>query len=116
MFCQRCGGQIPDNAVVCMYCRMPVAKPVVYNQPMYNQPMYNPVIVPKSRVGYILLGLFLGGLGVHNFYAGYTGRAIAQLLITLLAGWLVLPLLGVFIWIIVEVCTVSADAQGVPFI
>lgn len=28
---------------------------------------------PKSRLAYILMGLFLGGLGVHNFYAGYNG-------------------------------------------
>src|SRR5262245_27835588 len=34
---------------------------------------------PKSRTTYILLGVFLGPLGAHNFYAGYTGRAVGQL-------------------------------------
>jgi TM2 domain-containing membrane protein YozV len=69
----------------------------------------------KSRVAYILLGLFLGGFGVHNFYAGYTGKGVAQLLLTVLGGWLVIPLIAVFVWVIVEICTVTEDAQGRPF-
>ena len=69
----------------------------------------------KSRVVYILLGIFLGFLGIHNFYAGYVGRGVAQLLICLLLGWLVIPLFAVFIWIIVEVCTVNKDAHGNAF-
>jgi TM2 domain-containing membrane protein YozV len=56
----------------------------------------------------------LGTLGIHNFYAGYRGRAVAQLLITLLTGWLVVPLIGVVIWAIYEVITVKSDAAGVP--
>jgi TM2 domain-containing membrane protein YozV len=70
---------------------------------------------PKQRLVYILLALFLGFLGVHNFYAGYTGRAVAQLLISLLVGWLVVPLAAVGIWIIVEIVTVTRDARQVPF-
>lgn len=30
---------------------------------------------PKQRIVYILFGVFLGGWGVHNFYAGYTKEA-----------------------------------------
>ncbi|MBR3902211.1 MAG: TM2 domain-containing protein [Akkermansia sp.] len=70
--------------------------------------------MPKSRLAYILLAVFLGSLGIHNFYAGYTGKAIAQLLITLISfGFLSLL---VWIWAIVEICTVTKDAQGVDFI
>ncbi len=69
--------------------------------------------VPKSRLAYILLGLFLGGFGIHNFYAGYDGEGIAQLLITLLScgfGGVI-----VVIWVIIEICTVTKDVNGVPF-
>lgn len=36
----------------------------------------------KSGIAYALLAWFLGIFGAHNFYAGYTRRAIAQLLLT----------------------------------
>ncbi|MBE6389382.1 MAG: TM2 domain-containing protein [Lentisphaerae bacterium] len=71
--------------------------------------------LPKNRTTYILLGVFLGGLGIHNFYAGYFGKAIAQLLISLLTGWLILPYIAVFIWCLIEICTIDKDADGVPF-
>jgi predicted Zn finger-like uncharacterized protein len=73
---------------------------------------------PKSRVAYILLGIFLGELGVHNFYAGHTNAAVWQLVITLVS----IPLMCVFvgfltifipmIWAIVDVCTIDRDADG----
>lgn len=39
----------------------------------------------KSKIAAGVLGILLGGLGIHNFYLGFTGKAIAQLLITLLS-------------------------------
>jgi hypothetical protein len=70
---------------------------------------------PKSRVAFILLGLFLGLFGIHNFYAGYTGKALTQLLLNLFLFWTVIVPLGISIWVLVEVITISHDAQGRPF-
>lgn len=39
----------------------------------------------KSKTAAGLLGIFLGGLGIHNFYLGHTGKALAQLLISVLS-------------------------------
>lgn len=36
----------------------------------------------KSKLAAGLFGIFLGSIGIHNFYLGYTGKAVAQLLIT----------------------------------
>lgn len=73
-----------------------------------------PVVVAKSRGIYIILGLFLGGLfGIHNFYAGRYMPAVCQLVITILTGWLILPLGAVAIWVILECCTVRKDGSGV---
>ncbi|AGP31001.1 hypothetical protein A606_06770 [Corynebacterium terpenotabidum Y-11] len=36
-----------------------------------------------------MLGFFFGTLGAHNFYFGKTGRAVAQLAMTII-GWLLL--------------------------
>lgn len=69
---------------------------------------------PKSRLAYILLAIFLGGFGIHNFYAGYTQKAVIQLLLTLLLGWTGIVALVVLIWIILDIIKVTADANGVP--
>ena len=67
----------------------------------------------KSRTTYIVLGIFLGSLGIHNFYAGYTGRAVGQLCLTVLT----LGNLGIasWIWAIIEICIVEKDSTGLRF-
>ena len=46
---------------------------------------YNTTVSSKSKVAAGLFGILLGSFGVHNFYLGYKGKAIAQLLITILS-------------------------------
>jgi TM2 domain-containing membrane protein YozV len=67
----------------------------------------------KSRTSYIVLGIFLGALGIHNFYAGYTGRAVGQLCLTVLT----LGYLGIasWVWAIIEICIVEKDGAGLRF-
>jgi TM2 domain-containing membrane protein YozV len=68
----------------------------------------------KSRVVFVLLAIFLGAFGGHNFYAGYVKKAVIQLCITILscfAGSLVS-----WIWAIVEACVVNQDDDGVAFV
>jgi TM2 domain-containing membrane protein YozV len=86
----------------------PVPNPA---QPAYVAPAYGAEY--KSRTTYIVLGIFLGGLGIHNFYAGYTGRAVGQLCLTVLT----LGALGIvsWIWAIIEICTVEKDSTGLHF-
>ena len=68
----------------------------------------------KSRSTYIVLGIFLGALGVHNFYAGYTGRGIGQLCLSILTlGYLAIIS---WIWAIIEICIVDRDSSGLNFI
>ena len=100
MFCKQCGNEIPETAAICVKCGVATTKIPI------------PGISTKSRTTYILLGIFLGYLGIHNFYAGYTGRAIAQLLLLLLGWWLIFPLIAVGLWVLIEVCIINQDAQG----
>ena len=67
----------------------------------------------KDRVAYVLLAVFLGGIGIHNFYAGFTNRAIIQLLVSVLSCGILWFFM--WIWAIVEACTVTQDANGVRF-
>jgi len=67
----------------------------------------------KSRTSYIVLGIFLGALGIHNFYAGYTRRAVGQLCLSVLTlGYLAI---ASWIWAIVEICIVEKDGTGLRF-
>ncbi len=68
----------------------------------------------KSRATFIVLGIFLGWLGIHNFYGGYTGKAVGQLCLTVLT----LGYLGVisWLWALIEVCLVNKDGRGASFI
>jgi TM2 domain-containing membrane protein YozV len=79
-----------------------------YAQPAQVQPRS-----PRSRTTYIVLGIFLGWVGAHNFYAGYTGRAVGQLCLTVLT--LFYLFIVSWIWAIVEVCIVDKDSTGLQF-
>jgi len=66
----------------------------------------------KDRVAYVLLAVLLGCV-IHNFYAGYNTKGIIQLLVSILTcglGWIFM-----WIWAIIEACTVTKDANGVAF-
>lgn len=68
-------------------------------------------LVPKSRVVYIIFGLLWGVLGFHNFYAGYIGRGILQLILTCTGIGLIITI----IWVLIEIIAVRTDARGLPF-
>jgi TM2 domain-containing membrane protein YozV len=68
----------------------------------------------KTRTTFIVLGIFLGWLGIHNFYAGYTGKAVGQLCLTVLTlGYLAIIS---WIWAIIEVCIIEKDSTGLRFV
>jgi TM2 domain-containing membrane protein YozV len=67
----------------------------------------------KSRLAFILLGIFLGAFGAHNFYAGFYKRAVAQLCLTVLTVFY--GAVVTWIWALVEVCTVDRDVRRVEF-
>ena len=73
------------------------------------------MICKISKLAAGLLGIFLGYFGVHNFYLGYTGKAVGQLLITLLSCGILSFVSG--IWGLIEGIMILAgnidkDANG----
>ena len=86
-------------------------------------PAYGPPGYPsKSKVAAGILALFLGTFGIHNFYLGYTGKALFQLLGTLLSCGFLVPLIA--IWAFIEGILIlvarpgeapwGVDASGMP--
>lgn len=68
-YCHNCGKPLAPDAAVCLNCG-------VANKQA-------PAPDAKSKLVAGLLGIFLGGFGVHNFYLGYTGKAVTQLVLSI---------------------------------
>lgn len=111
-YCHNCGKPLPPNASVCLNCGVPCyAQQTAANA--------------KSKIAAGLLGIFLGSFGVHNFYLGYTQKAIIQLVLTIVGILLSCIFVGVFlvmatsIWGLVEgimilVGKINVDGKGMP--
>jgi TM2 domain-containing membrane protein YozV len=66
----------------------------------------------KSRGLFIILGVLLGLFGIHNFYAGYYGKGVLQLLITITWGMIYIGIIITGTWVLIDLYTVRRDANG----
>ncbi len=78
--CVKCGVDLEDAAVFCDECG--AKQPESVNAGREQQNNANVRVGVKKRTTAGLLGIFLGGLGVHNFYLGFNVKAIVQILLT----------------------------------
>ena len=130
MKCEYCDNPVPNGATRCPSCGAAVysengARTLPTSDKAASptngmatgetrRPDYSDCLLSqKNKWVYILLGLFLGEFGIHNFYAGYLGRGVVKLLVTILSFGLLFWLS--WLWAIVEIATVRIDSRGVPF-
>lgn len=131
MFCKNCGSEMADLAAVCVKCGAAKGVGNAYcgncGQPVNPGAAFcmgcgvatnnAPAGTQKSKLAAGLLGIFLGAFGVHNFYLGYTGKAVAQLLITLLSCFtlaIVSEIWGLVEGIQILTGSIAVDAKGIP--
>lgn len=103
-YCFNCGKKVNDVQDVCLNCGVNLKK---------DKKIDN--VNGKSKITAGILGIFLGCYGVHNFYLGYNGKAIAQLLITLLSLFLlswVSAIWGLIEGILILTGNIKKDASG----
>lgn len=109
MFCSKCGKEIPDNVSFCPNCGAPT-KP---DEAVKAEPVDG--TIQRSALAAGLLGIFLGCWGVHNFYLGYTGKAVGQLILGLtVVGLPVSAIWGLIEGILILTGEISVDGQGKP--
>ena len=137
MFCKNCGSEMDNLASVCVKCGVAVN---VGNK--YCANCGNPVMTgaaacttcgsflninagaasqQKSKIAAGLFGIFLGGLGIHNFYLGNKDRGLIQILVFIIAGIFTCGIAStaMSIWGLVEgimilTGSINTDANGVP--
>ncbi len=102
-FCPNCGAKVAPGAAFCATCGMQFAQPA----------MQQNAAVQKSKIAAGLLGLFLGGWGVHNFYLGFTTKAVIQLILTIFTCGIA-SLWGFIEGIMILAGSIKVDANGVP--
>ena len=138
MYCKNCGNEMDPNAAVCVKCGYQKGMGTNYChncgketspgasfcvncgcslQAQAQQPQQQayPAGTQKSKLAAGLLGILLGVFGVHNFYLGYTGKAVGQLILGILCC--TSPISA--IWGLVEgvmiLCgNINKDAKGIP--
>lgn len=114
-FCPHCGAPTSINASFCQECGTAL-KTAQNTRPNTYQPPIPPVApMGKSKVAAGILGILLGCFGVHNFYLGYTGKGLTQLLLSVLScGTLsfVSAIWGLVEGIMILCGNINVDAQG----
>lgn len=130
--CPQCGAPIDPGASECKFCGEKLAvqqvaqqmvnqqaapqQQVVYAQPqpqvvINQQPVYTTAINPawpvKNKMVAGLLGIFLGGLGIHKFYMGKIGMGILYLVFC----WTYIPAIVGFVEGIIYLCSNDENFQ-----
>lgn len=130
MFCRNCGNELNENAVVCVNCGVGKGIGKSYCPNCGKETNADAVVClscgcslevkgksTKSKIVAGLLGIFVGALGIHNFYLGYTTKAVIQLLITILGSFVFVGPFISSIWgfiegVLILVGKIKVDGKG----
>ncbi len=131
MFCKNCGNEMDNAACICVKCGLPkgsgenfcptCGKPINADSEFCMNcgcSTESKQFSDKSKLTAGLLAVFLGAIGIHNFYLGHTQRGTIQLVATLLlSGTYVVPI-AMAVWGIVEAVNIfmdkMTDSDGLP--
>ena len=71
-YCQNCGTEIAPDTAVCVGCGSTISYPIKSAQGKQ----------PRSKILALLLAIFGGQYGLHNFYMGHVAPGIVQFFLT----------------------------------
>lgn len=104
-YCNKCGSQLRPDEIYCPVCGNRTVKA--------SKTVYRTENRSKTVAG--LLGIFLGGWGIHNFYLGRYKRGIWQIIVTIFtcgfgSVW------GLIEGILILCDRIPVDADGTPLL
>lgn len=80
-FCPNCGAETQAGQIVCVKCGVA----------LQNAEGASATAGDKSRVTAALLGIFLGGIGAHQFYLGHSTSGLIRIAIGIVGLCIMLP-------------------------
>lgn len=111
-FCSSCGNAIKAEAEICVKCgvRQHAAAKVESTD--------------KSRIAFALFYMFLWPIGLHDFYAGKTGKGVAWLIGFIVAslttvigiGLIALPIMSLVAFVMGIVWLTRSDAEFAAYV
>lgn len=129
MYCKNCGQAMDPNAAICVNCGFQkdvgsnycqnCGQPVNPGAAFCTSCGYTMTAAPadggqKSKLVAVLLAFFLGGMGIHDFYLGYTKNGIIKIVLLICTAGL-----GSGIWALIDFIrlltgSLNTDANGIP--
>lgn len=121
-FCTNCGQELDDNSTFCYSCgkKLNESEEKVNSEKSATSSRNDSgvkITTQKSKIAAGLFGIFLGSLGIHNFYLGYNSKAMAQLLISVLSCFTLSFISGIWGFIegiLILTGSINTDAEGNP--
>ncbi len=128
MYCRNCGNEMNNEAVVCVKCGVPAGKGKNFCPVCGAETNPEAVVCvacgaslevktaenevgDKSKLAAGLLGIFLGGWGIHNFYLGFTRKAVIQIIVSVVTCGIG-SLWGFIEGILILCGNINKDAEG----
>ena len=107
-FCAECGKEISsDNQEVCLQCGCSL-KPSM-QQKVKDMAEEFTGGNEKSKTAAALLAIFLGGIGIHRYYLGYTGIGITLTILWVLGFFIGITWVITSIWALVDFILILCD-------
>jgi len=101
MFCKNCGEQMNDNQAICVKCGVKVGEGTQFCANCGKEVAPNAEVClncgvavkgakddlnGQDKIVMILICLFLGGLGIHNFMMGETKKGVFKIIMSFCCG------------------------------
>lgn len=101
-YCYNCGKPLRPGADICIACSTPVKNSIIKNS----------ISEQKSKLVAVILAFLLGGLGIHDFYLGYTKNGVIKIVLFICTVGIVSSVWATVDFVRLLTDSLSTDAFG----